>query len=112
MMTAVFPRINGMDTAREGMSLNGLDVSHVVEGDEVVVTVSLLYRSGPNKNTLKVATVRLAAKRPVEVNELRRYGVEPIALSIVSIPSTYVFAPLGISVSAYVDVRATPVGWL
>jgi len=110
MMTAVFPRINGMDTAREGMSLNGLDVSHVVEGDEVVVTVSLLYRSGPNKNTLKVATVRLAAKRPVEVNELRRYGVEPIALSIVSIPSTYVFAPLGISVSAYVDVRATPVG--
>lgn len=109
-MTAVFPRIDGMETAREGMSLSGLDVSHVVEGDEVVVTVSLRYRSGPNKNTLKVATVRLAAGRPVEVNELRSYGVEPIVLSIVSIPSTFAFAPPGISVSAYVDVRATPVG--
>jgi hypothetical protein len=81
-----------------------------VEGDEVVVTVSLLYRSGPNRNKVRVATVRLAGGRPVEVDELRRYGVEPIALSIVSIPSTYAFAPRGISTSAYVDVRATPVG--
>ena len=110
MMTAVFPRIKGMETAREGMSLNGLDVSHVVEGDEVVVTVSLLYRNGPDKDKVRVATLRLAAGRPVEVDELRRYGVEPIALSIASIPSTYAFEPLGISASAYVDVRATPVG--
>ena len=42
MMTAVFPRIDGVETAREGLSLNGLDVSHAVDGDEVLVSVSLL----------------------------------------------------------------------
>lgn len=110
LSTAVFPRIDGVETSREGMSLNGLEVGHIVEGDEVVVTVSLLYRAGPNKNTVRVATVRVATGRPVEVNELRRYGVEPIVLSIASIPSTYAFAPRGISASAFVDIRATPVG--
>lgn len=110
MMTAVFPRIDGAETARDGMLLNGLDVSHVVEGDEVVVTVSLLYRGGPERQSVKVATVRLAAGHPVEVDELRRYGVEPLTLSIVSIPPTYAFTPLGLSASAYVDVRASPVG--
>src|SRR5262245_5817457 len=64
MMTAVFPRIDGAATVRDGMALNGLDVGHVVEGDEVVVTVSLLYRGGGlNKDTVRVATVRLAFGR-------------------------------------------------
>jgi hypothetical protein len=110
MMTAVFPRIDGVETARESMSLRGLEVSHIVEGGEVVVTVSLLYRRGPDDKAVSVATRRLVAGRPMEVDELRRYGVEPIVLSIASIPSTYAFAPRGISASADVDVRATPIG--
>jgi hypothetical protein len=110
MVTAVFPRIEGMETARQGRPLNGLDVSYVVEGDEVVVTVSLHYRSGPDRSAWKVATVRVTADHPIEVNELRGYGVEPITLSLVSIPSTYTFAPRGVSVSPYVDVKAAPMG--
>ena len=110
MMTAIFPRIEGMETARDGKALNGLDVSHVVEGDELVVTVSLLYRTGADRGTVRVATVRVAADRPVEVGELEQYGVEPITLSIVSIPATHAFLPRGVSVSAYVDVQAAPVG--
>ena len=96
--------------ALHGYVTTALDVSHVAEGDELVVTVSLLYRAGANRSTVPVATVRVAADRPVEVGELRRYGVEPITLSIVSIPATYAFAPRGVSVSAYVDVKAAPVG--
>jgi hypothetical protein len=109
MMTAIFPRIDGMETARDGLLLNGLQISHVVEGDEVVVTVSLLYRTDLNRATVKVATVRVAADRPIEVDELKQFGVEPITLSVVSIPTTYAFDPRGSSVSTYVDVRATPV---
>jgi hypothetical protein len=78
MMTAIFPRIEGVETARDGLALNGLDVSHVVEGDELVVTVSLLYRTGANRTTVRVAAVRVVADRPVEVGELKQYGVEPI----------------------------------
>jgi len=110
VMTAIFPRVDGAETAREGMSLNGLDVSHVVEGDAVVVTVSLMYRGGPNTNKLKVTTVRLVTGEPVQIDELRQYGVEPITLSIVPIPPAYAFVPRGISVSPYLDVRAAPIG--
>jgi hypothetical protein len=110
MWTPYFPQISGADTARDGVPLKSLDVRHVVDGNDVIATVSLVYGSFAGNNRVKVATVRVSPDRPVEVNELKSFGVEPITISLVSIPATYVFAPRGISVSAYVDIRATPVG--
>jgi hypothetical protein len=109
MWTPKFPRIDGADTPREGVPLTTLDVRHVVDGRDVVVTVSLSY-GGPRKNEVKVATVRVAPDRPVQVNELRAFGVEPITLSIVPIPATVEYAPEVLSVSGQVEARAETVG--
>src|SRR5262245_55228348 len=70
MWTPYFPRISGADTARAGVPLKSLDVRHIVEGDGVVATVSLVYGSYAGNNRVTVATVRVAADRPVEVKEL------------------------------------------
>jgi hypothetical protein len=105
----MFPRIAGADTSREGVPLTTLDVRHVVDGRDVVVTVSLSY-GGPRKNEVKVANVRVAPDRPVLVNELRAFGVEPITLSIVPIPATVAYAPEVLSVSGHVEARAETVG--
>lgn len=86
-----------------------LDVKHVVEGLDVVVTVSLFY-GGPGKNGVKVATVRVSPDHPVQVNELRAYGVEPITLSLVPIPAAVAYAPEVVSVSGHLTVRAEAVG--
>lgn len=110
MWTPYFPRIDGAETARDGVPLKSLDVRHVVEGDELVATVSLVYGSFAGNNRVTVAKVRVAADRPVEVKELSSYGVEPITISLVSIPATYAFEPRGVSASPYVDIRAVPVG--
>ena len=110
MWTPYFPRISGAETARDGVPLKSLDVRHVVEGDELVATVSLVYGSFAGNNRVTVARVRVAADRPVEVKELSSYGVEPITISLVSIPATYAFEPRGVSASPYVDIRAVPVG--
>jgi len=110
MWTPYFPRISGAETARDGVPLKSLDVRHVVEGDELVATVSLVYGSFAGNNRVTVAKVRVAADRPVEVKELSSYGVEPITISLVSIPGTYAFEPRGVSASPYVDIRAVPVG--
>jgi hypothetical protein len=110
MWTPSFPTIAGAETSREGVPLTTLDVKHVVEGRNVVVTVSLFY-GGPGKNGVTVATVRLAAdEQAVQVNELRAYGVEPITLSVVPIPTVVAYAPEVASVSGQLLVRAEAVG--
>jgi hypothetical protein len=109
MATPSFPRIAGADTSRDGMRLTTLDVSYVVEGADIVVTVTLHY-GGPKKNPLKVATVRVSPGAPVMVPELRAHGVEPITVSLVSIPRTAAYVPEAISASAQLDVRLEPVG--
>jgi hypothetical protein len=109
MWTPSFPRIAGADTSRDGVRLTTLDVKYVVEGTDIVVTVGLYY-GGPYKNPLKVATVRVSPGAPVVVHELRAYGVEPITLSLVSIPNTVAYVPEAVSASAQVDVRLEPVG--
>jgi hypothetical protein len=104
-----FPRIAGVDTSRDGVRLTTLDVKYVVERTDIVVTVTLCY-GGPDKNPLKVATVRVSPGTPVIVHKLRAHGVEPITLSLVSIPNTVAYVPEALSASAQVDVRVEPVG--
>jgi hypothetical protein len=109
MWTPVFPTIAGADTSRDGVALTTLDVKHAIDGRDVVVTVSLFY-GGPGQHGVKVATVRLSGEEPVQVNELRAYGVEPIVVSLVPIAATAAYAPDAISASAQVSVRAEAVG--
>jgi hypothetical protein len=109
MWTSDFPRITGADTSRNGVRLTTLDVKHAIDGAEVVVIVSLCY-GGPGQNAVTVATLRLAQDKRVVVNELRAYGVEPIAVSVVPITRTIAYAPEATSVSPQVSVRAEAVG--
>jgi hypothetical protein len=107
--TANFPKIPGVKPSHEGLPLSVIDIRHVVEGSEVVVTVSLSY-GAPNKNQVTVATVRLLPGASVKVTELRAYGVEPISLAIVSLPSTPANIPEMVSPSTLLDVRAEQSG--
>ena len=109
MWTPSFPRIAGADTSRDGVRLTTLGVTYVVEGTDIIVTVTLGY-GGPDKNPVKVATVRVSPGTPVLVHELRAHGVEPMTLSLVSIPNTMAYVPEAVSASAQVDVRVEPVG--
>jgi hypothetical protein len=109
MWTAAFPRIDGADTSRNGLPLTTLDVKHVVDGANVVVTVTLYY-GGPGQHGVTVAEVRLPQDEPVRVDELRRYGVEPITLSLVALPPSTAYAPDVFSVSGQLAARAEAVG--
>jgi hypothetical protein len=89
--------------------LTTLDVKHVIDGRDVVLTVSLFY-GGPGQHGVKVATVRLSSDEPVQVNELRAYGVEPIIVSLVAIPVGVAYAPDVVSISSLLMARAEAVG--
>jgi hypothetical protein len=109
MWTDTFPRIPGSDTSRNGVPLTTLDVKHVIEGSNVVVTVTLSY-GGPGRNVVTVAKVQLSGDEPVRVDELRTYGVEPITLSLVTLAPNTAYAPDVISVSGQLSARAEALG--
>ena len=109
MWTDTFPRVPGADTARNGLPLTTLDVKHIADGSNVVVTVTLYY-GGPGQNGVTVKTVRLSQDEPVRVDELRSYGVEPITLSLVTLTPSTSYAPDVVSVSGQLAARAEAIG--
>ncbi|MDQ3486233.1 MAG: hypothetical protein M3468_00700 [Acidobacteriota bacterium] len=113
MATTGFPTLPGRGTFRDGASLTGYRVAHVLEGADALIAVSIQF-GAPRKELVKVATIRLSGDAPVTMNQLRDYGVEPITFSIVPIVSTGAPLPVGVSVSPQpavpLDVRdAAPV---
>ena len=109
MWTNSFPRTAGADTPRNGVRPTTLDIKHVADGRDVVVTVTLFY-DGPGKNGVTVANVRLSGDQPVRVDELRRYGVEPITLSLVTLEASTAYAPDVLSVSGQLTASAQALG--
>ena len=60
-VTPLFPRVPGANTTKDGLPLNGLGVGFVIEGDEIVVTVALLYGKLHQKR-VTVATRRMGTQ--------------------------------------------------
>jgi hypothetical protein len=109
MWTDTFPRIPGADSRRNGLPLTTLDIKHVLDGPNVVVTVTLYY-GGPGQHGVTVANVRLSQDEPVRVDELRTFGVEPITLSLVTLEPSTAYAPDVVSVSGQLTARAEALG--
>jgi hypothetical protein len=106
MWTPGFRKIEGSSSS---VPIKALDVAHVVDGADVVVTVSL-STTRPGTRDITVGTYRVEPGKEVRVEGLRNYGVEPITLSVVPIPDTVAFVPEAMSPSVQLDVRAEPVG--
>jgi hypothetical protein len=102
--TPVFPRVSGATTARDGLPLNALQFEEALDGQDLVVTLALLYGS-PHQRRVPVATVRVTEDRPVRVDELEAFGVQPIVLSIVRLPLAQLHLPSVSSPSSQLDVQ-------
>jgi len=102
--TVTFPRIAGAETMREGLPLNALQFEEALDGQNLVVTIALLYGS-PQQRRVQVARVRLTDERPVRVSELEAFGVQPIDLAIVRLPPPQLTLPSVTSPSSQLDVQ-------
>lgn len=91
--TPAFPRVPGARTATEdGLPLNALQFEEAPDGDALRVTLALLYGS-PHQRRVPVTTVRVTAEAPVRVDALQAFGVQPITMSIVTLPPAQLHLP-------------------
>lgn len=100
--TPLFPQIPEVNTDREDLPLAALDITHVLRGHDAVVAVALLY-GRPHQHRIEVATVTVKPGTPSRVDQLTAYGVEPITLSVVPIPTLVASAPVVTTPSAELD---------
>jgi len=102
--TATFPRVPGVDTAREGLPLNALQFEEAIQGPNLVVTIALLYGS-PQQRRVQVASVRVTGDQPVRVGEVEAFGVRPFEMIIVRLPPAQLTIPAVTSPSSQLDVQ-------
>jgi hypothetical protein len=109
--TAKFPRVAGVDTSREGLPLSALQFEQARDGRNLQVTVALLYGS-PHQLRRKVTTVALDDNATVTVGELTDHGVQPVVLSISTLPAPQLAVPAITSPSSLltVSVEVAPGG--
>jgi hypothetical protein len=98
--TVTFPRVAGATPVSEdGLSLSALQFEEARDGDALRVTLALLYGS-PHQRRVQVTTVRVAGETPVRVDALESFGVQPVTLSLVSLPPAQLRIPSVISPSS------------
>jgi hypothetical protein len=101
--TAKFPRVAGAETSREGLPLRALQLEEARDGRDLHVTIALLYGQ-PHQVRRKVTTVALTDNVTVTVGELTDHGVQPIVLSISTLPAPPLAVPSITSPSSLLDV--------
>jgi hypothetical protein len=77
--------------------------SRVLVGRDIMVDVSVLLGSAEPPG-VPVASVRIAAGSSVVVRELRRFGVQPVTLSMIDVAAMTPFLPTVVSVSPQIEI--------
>jgi hypothetical protein len=109
LWTPEFPRIKGAVTSRNGRPLMALAYSYVADGEDLVFEISLLYGSFARDAGVLVDTVRVTPDRPVRVDKLRSFNVEPVVLSITRTRRPSLQQPAVICASGQLEVHVEPV---
>jgi hypothetical protein len=109
LWTPEFPRIAGSDTSRNGQRLKALAYSYVVDGEDLVFEISLLYGSFARDAGVLVDTVRVTPDKPVRVDKLRSFNVEPVVLSITRTRRPSLQQPAVMCASGQLEVHVEPV---
>jgi len=86
-----------------------LAYSYVADGDDLVFEISLLYGSFARDAGVLVDTVRVRPDRPVRVDKLRAFNVEPVVLSITRTRRPSLQQPAIICASGQLEVHVEPV---
>ena len=112
MWTPRFPLVAGYQLPEGARPVYAVQVARVLVGQDIKVEISVLLGSAVPPG-VPIATVLVSPGSRVVVDQLTRFGVQPLTLSMVDVAPMTPFVPTVISVSpdieiADVEVRSTP----
>ena len=101
--TPRFPRVAGYQPPEGARSVYAVQIAHALVGQDIKVEISVLLGS-PEPPGVPVATVLVSPGSRVVVDQLTRFGVEPLTLSMADVAPMTPFVPTVISVSPDIEI--------
>ena len=99
---AQVPRIDGTLPSDARQRVFAVQFSHVLIGSQVHVEIAALYQ--PGRTEVPVARFVLSPGAHVVVNELERFGIKPIMLSLTAVDAVATYLPTVLSASREVEI--------
>jgi hypothetical protein len=108
MWTPRFPRVAGYQSPEGATPVYAVQIARALVGQDIKVDVSVLLGSAEPPG-VPVATVLVSPGSRVVVDQLTRFGVEPLTLSMVVVAPMTPFVPTVISVSPDIAIAGVEV---
>ena len=103
MWTPRFPRVTGYRPPEGAPPVYAVQIAHALVGQDIKVEISVLLGS-PEPPGVPVATVLVSPGSRVVVDQLTRFGVQPLTLSMTDVAPMTPFVPTVISVSPAIEI--------
>jgi hypothetical protein len=103
MWTPRFPRVPGYQPPEGARPVYAVQIARALVGQDIRVEVSVLLGSAEPPG-VPVATVLVSPGSRVVVDQLTRFGVQPLTLSMADVAPMTPFVPTVISVSADIEI--------
>jgi hypothetical protein len=103
MWTPYFPRIDGYTPPQGALPVYAVQFARILVGSDIKIDVSVLLGSAQPPG-IPVATVVISPGSHVVVEELRKFGVQPVTLSMVRVAPITPYLPTVFSVSPRIEI--------
>jgi hypothetical protein len=115
MWTPRFPRVAGYQTPEGAKPVYAVQLTRALVGEDIRIDVSVLLGSA-EPPAVPVATVLVSPGSRVVVEQLTRFGVQPLTLSMTDVAPMTPFVPTVISVSPDIEIAdpclmPSPISW-
>jgi hypothetical protein len=103
MWTPVFPRVEGYKLPEGATRVYAVQFVRILVGRDIKVDVSVLLGSAQPPG-VPVASVTISPGSQVVIDELRKFGVQPVTLSMVEVAPMTPYLPTVVSVSPEIEI--------
>jgi hypothetical protein len=103
MWTPLFPRVDGYTPADGTQPVYAVQIIRVLAGRDIKVDVSVLLGTAQQPG-VPVASVVVSPGSHIVINELTKFGVQPVTLSVAPVAPITPYLPTVVSVSPRIEI--------